>query len=78
MKDEHSSTTSHDSDDSDASLFGTKTSKESERSVFQKARQYLNPGPSFRLTTYLYAERKLLIFFLVHFVCTMVIWCKSM
>lgn len=74
MREEHSSTASHESDMSAASSFGMKTSKESERNVFQKARHYLNPGACFRCTTYLFAERKLFIFFLVHFMCTMIIW----
>lgn len=45
-----------------------------EREIFHKARHYLNPGPLLRSTIYLFGERKLLTFFCVHFVCTMVIW----
>jgi len=46
------------------------------KSLFQKAYEYLSPGCTFRSTVYLYAERKLLVFFLIHFVCTMIIWSK--
>ena len=45
-----------------------------DRSVFRLARRYIKPGWSFRITTALYSERKLLVFILVHFVATMVIW----
>lgn len=48
--------------------------KKSEKDLFDKARQYLNPGPLFRFFTYLYAERKLLTFFWVHFIATLVVW----
>lgn len=44
--------------------------------LFQKAYEYLSPGCTFRSTVYLYAERKLLVFFLIHFACTMIIWSK--
>jgi hypothetical protein len=47
---------------------------ESEKEIFDKVRQYLRPGPWFRFITYLYAERKLVIFFLVHFMATMITW----
>ena len=46
-------------------------------SLFNKAYEYLNPGCSFRSVVHLYAERKLLVFFLIHFACTMIIWCES-
>jgi len=46
-------------------------------SLFNKAYEYLNPGCSFRRVVHLYAERKLLVFFLIHFACTMIIWCES-
>ena len=48
--------------------------REQEREIFAKAREYLNPGRMFRLFVRLYAERKLLVFFFLHFVSTMVIW----
>lgn len=51
--------------------------KEDERAIFQKARQYLNPGCFFRSIVYFYAERKIIVFFWIHFVCTLVIWGKS-
>lgn len=47
-----------------------------EKALFDKARQYLNPGIYFRFFTYLYAERKLLTFFWVHFIATMTVWGK--
>jgi hypothetical protein len=52
------------------------TDIEKEQDVFQKARQFLKPGPLFRAATYLYAERKLLVFFWVHFMATMIVWSK--
>lgn len=48
----------------------------SERAIFQRASELLQPGPFFRLSTYLYAERKLYVFFFVHLMCTIVVWCK--
>ena len=46
------------------------------KGLFQKARILLNPSALFRGMTYLYAERKLMVFFLVHLVATLVIWGK--
>lgn len=48
----------------------------STRCVFRKAADYLQPGPFYRTITNLYDERKLLVFFLMHFMSTMIIWCK--
>lgn len=48
--------------------------RESEREIFTKAREYLNPGWLFRLVMRLYAERKLVVFFWLHFFSTLVIW----
>lgn len=45
-----------------------------DRSVFRLARRYIKPGWPFRITMVLYSERKLLVFVLLHFVATMVIW----
>lgn len=42
--------------------------------LFQKARQVLSPSRLFGSILYLFAERKLLVFFGMHFVATMVIW----
>jgi hypothetical protein len=36
----------------------------------------LCPSSFYRHITYLYAERKLVVFFLVHFVSTLIIWCE--
>lgn len=43
--------------------------------LFQKARQLVNPKALYR-SMYLYAERKLVILFFIHIVCTLAIWCK--
>lgn len=51
-------------------------SKDSVRCLFEKAYEYLRPGPLFRRVVHLFAERKLLVVFLIHFCCTMIIWCK--
>jgi hypothetical protein len=50
---------------------------EQQRALFQKARDYLDPGPLFRFVTYFYAERKIAVFLLIHAICTLVIWGKS-
>jgi hypothetical protein len=47
-----------------------------ERAIFEKARRYLLPGPFYRTIVHLYAERKLLVFFWVHFISTIVVWGK--
>lgn len=44
------------------------------RRLFDKAYVYLNPSSLFRFVVYLYAERKLVVFFWIHFMATMVIW----
>jgi predicted ferric reductase len=44
------------------------------RALFQKARQLLCPTRFYRQVTYLYAERKLMVFFLVHLVSTLIVW----
>mmetsp|Transcript_27327 Transcript_27327/g.49639 ORF Transcript_27327/g.49639 Transcript_27327/m.49639 type:complete len:893 (-) Transcript_27327:132-2810(-) len=46
-----------------------------EQSIFRTARKYIKTGRFFRPAMYLYAERKLILTFIVHFVCTMIIWC---
>ena len=51
--------------------------RKKEKDIFNKARQYLNPGPVFRFFVYLYAERKLLTFFWVHCIATLVVWGES-
>ena len=50
-------------------------SLQEERDIFDKAREYLRPTRFFRLVIQLYAQRKMSVFFLVHFAATMVIWC---
>lgn len=46
------------------------------KELFAKARHLLCPTAFYRQITYLYAERKLMVFFLVHLVSTLIIWCK--
>jgi hypothetical protein len=65
---ESTSSTQHSTDDS------ADDKREEGRRIFEKASQYVNPGRFFRLVVHLYAERKLLVFFWIHFVSTMVIW----
>lgn len=47
---------------------------ETVRSLFSKAYALLNPSRLFRAVTYLYAERKLLVFYWCHCIATLVIW----
>ena len=60
-----------------SSIKSRQADMQEERVIFEKARQFLKPGPFFRFVTYLYAERKLVVFFLIHFMCTMIIWGES-
>jgi hypothetical protein len=50
---------------------------DSMRDLFKKSYEYIKPGPFFRFAVNFYAERKLLVFFWIHFVLTMIIWGKS-
>jgi hypothetical protein len=54
----------------------SENSEDSERDLFEKARQFLSPSAFYRVIVYLYAERKLMVFFWIHFVGTMVVWGK--
>ena len=49
-------------------------SKDFSQALFQKARQFLRLSPFFRWIIHLYAERKLLVFFGIHFISTMIVW----
>lgn len=49
---------------------------ESMRVLFKKSYEYIRPGPFLRFAVKFYAERKLLVFFWIHFVATMIIWGK--
>lgn len=49
-------------------------SKDVSQALFIKARKLLNPGIFFRWVIHLYAERKMIVFFGIHFVSTMIIW----
>ena len=44
------------------------------RDVFQAANGFLKPSRAWRLGTLLYSERKLVIFFLMHFFVTLIVW----
>lgn len=48
--------------------------KEEEREFFRKARTCLSPGAMFRYIVQFYAERKIVIFFWIHLVGTLIIW----
>jgi hypothetical protein len=50
---------------------------DSMRDLFKKSYEYIRPGPIFRFAVNFYAERKLFVFFWIHFVATMIIWGKS-
>jgi hypothetical protein len=50
---------------------------DSMRDLFKKSYEYIRPGPLFRFAVNFYAERKLFVFFWIHFVATMIIWGKS-
>lgn len=62
------------SSDSSTSSISGKDSSQDDRAVFEKARNLLNPSRFFRWVTYLYAQRKMNIFFFIHFTSTIVIW----
>jgi predicted ferric reductase len=47
---------------------------DSMRDLFKKSYEYIRPGPLFRFAVNFYAERKLFVFFWIHFVATMIIW----
>jgi hypothetical protein len=50
---------------------------DSMRDLFKKSYEYIRPGPLFRFAVNFYAERKLYVFFWIHFIATMIIWGKS-
>lgn len=41
--------------------------------LFQKASEYLHPSKAFRATVSIYAERKMFVLFLIHFVVTVIV-----
>lgn len=63
-------------DTSDKSSVNSDSSRINVKCLFKKAYEYLNPGKTFRAAVYLFAERKLMVFFLLHFAATMIIWRK--
>ena len=67
-------TSDDNSEEGDNDTDETDSSNSSNQSVFRKARKHLNPSGFFRWIIYLYAQRKLNIFFFIHFTSTMVIW----
>jgi hypothetical protein len=52
----------------------TMSTMEKEQSLFDKAQQHLKPSRLFCIVSYLYAERKLVVFFCAHFMCTLIVW----
>jgi len=66
-----------DSSSSSSSVDDSETDDEKSisdvRELFQKARLLLCPTTFYRQVTYLYAERKLTVFFLVHLVSTLLV-----
>lgn len=66
-----------ESSDSTYSDDGFETAYDSTRNLFEAAKTYLKPGRLFRSTSYLYAERKIAVFFLVHLVGTLIVWGKE-
>lgn len=50
------------------------SSDPSTHGLFKKARQFLDPSNFYRTIMYLFAERKLIVFFGIHFVSTMIVW----
>ena len=65
--------TESSSGSSTSSISGNRYSHH-DRAVFEKARNLLNPSRFFRWIIYLYAQRKMNIFFFIHFASTIVIW----
>jgi hypothetical protein len=47
---------------------------DSERVIFNAAHRLLRPGAFYRYVIYLYAERKLMVAFSIHFIATIIIW----
>jgi predicted ferric reductase len=62
------------SSDSSTMSVPDKVFSQDDRAVFEKARNLLNPSRFFRWIIYLYAQRKMNIFFFIHFTSTIVIW----
>jgi hypothetical protein len=61
-------------DDDDVSSQETESSLDKEHYIFRKAKEVLQPSCFFRFIINLYAQRKMNIFFFIHFVATVVIW----
>ncbi|MGK3755875.1 MAG: hypothetical protein ACI8RD_008185, partial [Bacillariaceae sp.] len=77
--DDNSEEGNNDTDETDSSDSSNQSVSEHKfirenSTVFGKARKNLNPSGFFRWIIYLYAQRKLNIFFFIHFTSTMVIW----
>ena len=51
-----------------------KEEREEKHALFRHCYEALTPGPFFKTIIYLYGERKLFVFFMLHFVATMIIW----
>jgi NAD(P)H-flavin reductase len=71
---EENNDTESSSNFSTMSVSSHKDFGQDDRAVFEKARKLLNPSRFFRWIICLYAQRKMNIFFLIHFTSTIVIW----
>jgi hypothetical protein len=45
-----------------------------EKILFEQSKAYLKPGDVYRFVTYLFAERKLFVILLMHFMTTFITW----
>jgi hypothetical protein len=59
-----------------ADISKARKSIDSERVIFSTAHSLLRPSAFYRYVIYLYAERKLMVVFSIHFIATMIIWGK--
>ena len=71
---EENNDTESSSDSSTTPSFSDEAFNQEDRAVFEKARNVLDPSRFFRWIIYLYAQRKMNIFFFIHFTSTIVIW----
>lgn len=65
---------SSDGNDDNSNNEAEKLEWQEEVSVFDKAREYLRPSFFFRWVISMYAQRKMVVFFLIHMMSTLVIW----
>jgi hypothetical protein len=63
-----------DGNDDDVTSQETESPLDQEYYIFRKAKEVLQPSCFFRFIINMYAQRKMNIFFFIHFVSTIVIW----